>query len=120
MAAKKNKSIEVGVVKIGFADIKIERVDASFSKSNTDWWGEYLSRQNKIEIQTDISELDYANTLLHEILHACVYLSSLNADGGVLKEEESEEQVVNTIANWLLAVFRDNPKLLDIFKSAVT
>ena len=42
-----NKIKDLDKVKIGFADIKIERVEPSFKKSNTDCWGQYLSRENK-------------------------------------------------------------------------
>ena len=53
-------------------------------------------------------------------MHGIVYLSSLNSDGGALKEDDHEEQVVNTLSNWLMGVFRDNPKVLDIIKKEVT
>jgi len=119
MLKKDNKNKELTTVKVGFADIVIERVEPSFKKSNTDHYGEYLSRENKINIQKEINGIDYSNTLLHEILHSIVYLSSLNADGGSLKEEDNEEQVVNTITNWLMGVFRDNPKVLDIIKKSL-
>ena len=115
-----NKIKELDKVKVGFADIKIDRVNASFTKNNADCWGQYLSRENRIEIQKEVDGIDYANTLLHEIMHAIVYLSSLNADGGALKEDDNEEQVTNTLTNWLMGVFRDNPKLLDIIKREVT
>ena len=111
---------ELDKIKVGYADIKIERVLASFTKNNADCWGQYLSRESKIEIQKEAQGIDYANTLLHEIIHAIVYLSSLNADGGALKEDDHEEQVTNTITNWLMCVFRDNPQVLDIIKKEVT
>mgnify|MGYP003137272492 FL=1 len=116
MPKRINKNKDLDTIKIGFADIKIERVAPSFRKSNTDYFGQYLSRENKIEIQKEVDGIDYATTLLHEILHAVIYLSSLNADGGCLKEEDNEEQVVNSITNYLMGVFRDNPKVLEIIK----
>jgi hypothetical protein len=119
MSKRINKNKELDQIKVGFADVKIERVDPSFRKSNTDCWGQYISRENKIEIQKEVDGIDYANTLLHEIMHACVYISSLNADGGALKEEDNEEQVVNTLTNMLMAVFRDNPKVLEIITEKV-
>ena len=67
-----------------------------------------------------VDGIDYANNLLHEVMHGIVYLSSLNSDGGALKEDDHEEQVVNTLSNWLMGVFRDNPKVLDIIKKEVT
>tara|TARA_R110000744_G_scaffold152183_1_gene266034 strand:+ start:231 stop:608 length:378 start_codon:yes stop_codon:yes gene_type:complete len=119
MLKRSNKNNELTKVKIGFADITIERTEPSFKKSNTDCFGQYLARENKIEIQKEVSGIDYANTLLHEIIHAIIYLSSLNADGGALKDDDAEEQVANTTTNWLMGVFRDNPQILDIIKEEV-
>tara|TARA_R110000803_G_scaffold48362_2_gene100491 strand:+ start:220 stop:591 length:372 start_codon:yes stop_codon:yes gene_type:complete len=116
---KSKKSNDLTKVKVGFADIVIERTNPSFKKNNTDYFGQYLSRESKIEIQKEISGIDYANTLLHEIIHSVIYLSSLNADGGALKDDDNEEQVANTLTNWLMGVFRDNPAILDIFKETI-
>ena len=60
-----------------------------------------------------------ANTLVHEIIHAIVYHSSLNADGGPLHDDEDEEQTVNSMTNWLMGVFKDNPWLLDFLKDNI-
>ena len=119
MLKRSNKNNVLTKVKIGFAVIHIERTDPSFKKNNVDCFGQYLSRENKIEIQKEISGIDYANTLLHEIIHAVIYLSSLNSDGGALKDDDAEEQVANTITNWLMGVFRDNPAILDILKETI-
>ena len=100
-------------IKIGWKDVDIETVKVSFVKNNSDYWGQYLVRQNKIEIQEEAKGQDLANTLVHEIIHAIVYHSSLNADGGPLSDDEDEEQTVNSMTNWLMGVFKDNPWLLD-------
>ena len=73
-------------IKIGWKDVKIERVKTSFIKNNSDYWGQYVARENKIEIQEEAKGLDLANTLLHEVIHAIVYHSSLNAQGGPLHD----------------------------------
>ena len=119
MIRKPKKTNDLTKVKVGVADLTIERVDPSFKKNNVDCFGQYLSRENKIEIQKEISGIDYANTLLHEIIHAVIYLSSLNSDGGALKDDDAEEQVANTITNWLMGVFRDNPAILDTLKETI-
>jgi len=99
-------------IKIGWKDIKIEYVDPSFFQNNSDYWGQFLTRKGKIEIQKEIDGDDLANTLLHEILHAIVYASSLNSDGGALEDHKDEEQTVNSITNHLMSVFKDNPWFL--------
>ena len=60
----------------------------------------------------DLTKIDYACTLLHEILHAVVYYNSLTQSGQPLDNENKEETVVNSITNGLMAVFKDNPKIL--------
>jgi len=106
-------------VKVGWKDIDIEYVKASFKKDNTDCYGQYLNRENKIEIHEELNPDDLANTMLHEVMHAIVYHSSLNQPGGPLKDEESEEQTTNSLSNWLIGVFRDNPWFLDFLKENI-
>ena len=50
------------------------------------------------------------------ILHAVVYVFSLNQANGPLKEDDAEELAVNTISNFMMGVYRDNPWLLDMLK----
>ena len=102
-------------VKIGYQDVIIERETSTFSKQ-TDSYGEYDHRKNIISIQTELSDLDEANTLLHEILHGVAYINSLTIGGMPLDKEEKEEIVINQITNGLMQVFRDNKWLLDFLK----
>jgi len=106
-------------VKIGWKDVKIDYVDPSFFKNNVDCYGQYISRTGTIEIQKEIEGVDLANTVLHEIMHAIVYNSSLNSEGGSLSDGKDEEQVVNSMCNQLMMVFRDNPWLLDFLKEQI-
>ena len=102
-------------VKIGYQDVVIERETSTFSKQ-TDSYGEYDHRKNIISIQTELSDLDEANTLLHEMLHGIAYINSLTVGGMPLDKEEKEEIVINQITNGLMQVFRDNKWLLDFLK----
>ena len=102
-------------VKVGWSNIRFNFVDPSFIKES-DCFGQYLSRESKIDIQKELSGDQLINTVLHEIIHAIIYNSSLNQDGGPLTDEKSEEQVTNSITNWLLNVFWDNPWLVDLLK----
>ena len=106
-------------IKIGWKDVDLTKVKVSFVKNNSDYWGQYICRQNKIEIQEEAVGHDLANTLVHEIIHAIVYHSSLNAEGGPLYEGDNEEQTVNSMTNWLMGVFKDNPWLLDFLKENI-
>ena len=111
---KKEKKIPEKV-KIGYQDVLIERDTSTFSKQ-TDSYGEYDHRKNTIIIQTQLSDLDEADTLLHEILHGIAYINSLTVGGMPLDKEEKEEIVINQITNGLMQVFRDNKWLLDFLK----
>ena len=102
-------------VKIGYQDITIERDTTTFQKQ-TDAYGEYEHRKNQITIQSGLTPLDEANTLLHEILHGIAYINSLTQTGEPLDTENKEEMVVNTMTNGLAQVFRDNQWLLPSFK----
>jgi hypothetical protein len=57
------------------------------------------------------SEEWYRETLVHELLHACFAVSRIDVymDDKVL---DAEELVCNTQAPMLLALFRENPKVL--------
>ena len=102
-------------VKVGWNNVKFSFVDPSFIKES-DCFGQYLSRECKIEIQKELDGDQLINTVLHEIIHCIIYNSSLNQDGGPLTDDKSEEQVTNSITNWLLNVFWENPWLIDLLK----
>ena len=102
-------------IKIGYQDVVIERETSTFSKQ-TDSYGEYDHRKNIITIQTQLSDLDEADTLLHEILHGIAYINSLTVGGMPLDKEDKEEIVINQMTNGLMQVFRDNKWLLDFLK----
>ena len=102
-------------VKIGYQDVTIKR-DATTFQKQSDCYGEYEHRKNQITIQEGLSPLDEANTLLHEILHGVSYINSLTQSGQPLDSENKEEVVINTMANGLAQVFRDNKWILPYFK----
>ena len=100
-------------IKVGYSTITIKKQSPQFIKDNmSDNYGQYLSRKNRIEIQPDLSDIDEANTLLHEILHASVWVCSLCQTGQPLQEDKDEELVVNSLTNNLIKVFIDNEWLL--------
>ena len=102
-------------VKIGWNTVSFNFVEPSFIK-DSDCFGQYLSKECKIDIQKELEGDQLINTILHEIIHCIIYNSSLNQDGGPLTDDKSEEQVTNSITNWLLNVFWENPWLVDLLK----
>ena len=100
-------------IKIGYSTINIKKQAHQFHKDNMgDSYGQYLSRENKIEIQPDLSNVDEANTLIHEILHAATWICSLSQVGQPLEQSKDEELVINSLSNNLTQVFIDNEWLL--------
>jgi len=104
-------------VKVGYRTIKIKYVNPSFVLDDmTDSYGEYRAREGVIYIQDALVGQERCNTTWHEILHAVVYIAGLNQANGPLKEDDAEELTVNTISNFMMGVYRDNPWLLDMLK----
>jgi len=108
-------------IKIGYADIKIKLLD---KKDNPKWckdhFGEYDSNKSEMLINSNLSKIEEANTFLHELLHASIWISGLSTEGGVLEQKKREEIVVNALANNLAQVFRDNKWILPYFKTNLT
>ena len=102
-------------IRIGYQDIAIEHETSTFQKQ-TDSYGEYDHRKNSITVQTGLSPLDEANTVVHEILHGIAYINSLTASGQPLDSDNKEEVVINQFTNGLVQVFRDNKWLLTYLK----
>ena len=105
-------------VKVGYRTLKIKYVNPSFILDDmTESYGEYRAREGVIYIQDKLCGQERCNTTWHEILHAVVYVFSLNHPNGPLNEEDAEDFTVNTISNAMMGVYRDNPWLLDMLKN---
>ncbi len=74
--------------------------------TSKDVFGECDHPMGTIRIRADIDPIKMANTMLHEVLHACFYIADL-------QDEDKEERTVTTLANQLSQVWRDNPALID-------
>ena len=112
----KKLSIDGKKIKVHCTDITIELREPEFSEENlTDCYGHYLKRKNLIQINKGLSNIDEANTILHELLHSIAWLTNETNDGALAKEEV-EERIVNNFTNYLIGIFRENKWLLDYFK----
>ena len=108
-------------IKIGYADIEIKLLSKKESpKWYKDHFGEYDSGKSQILINNNLTKIEEANTFIHELLHASIWISGLSAEGGVLEPKKREEIVVNTLANNLAQVFRDNKWVLPYLKKNLT
>ena len=108
-------------IKIGYADIEIKLLSKKESpKWCKDRFGEYDSSKSQILLNNNLTKIEEANTFIHELLHASIWVSGLSAEGGVLEPKKREEIVVNTLANNLAQVFRDNKWVLPYLKKNLT
>jgi hypothetical protein len=108
-------------IKIGYADIKIKLLNKKdYPKWCKDHFGEYDSNKSEMLINSNLSKIEEANTFLHELLHASIWISGLSTEGGVLEQKKREEIVVNALANNLAQVFRDNKWILPYLKTNLT
>jgi hypothetical protein len=92
-------------VVVGFQTYKIERLDRAEAVARcVD--GDFNAYTGTIRVRVDGVTPDFAaNTLLHEILHACWLAGDLGA-------ASPEEKAITVLANQLLQVWRDNPKVV--------
>ena len=88
-------------------DIKLSKPDFK-SDSLCEEYGLFEKRRNLISVQADTDPITEFNTVLHGIIHGCVWLGTLNASGQPLDTDEKEELVVNTLTNYLVGVFKQN------------
>lgn len=78
-------------------------------------YGRYNQKEAYIHYSTEQPQRELVNTIIHEVLHAVFYTSSLSQHP-VFDKEEDEELVAAATANALTQVFLDNPRLLDWIK----
>ena len=84
-------------IRVGYRTIEIAYAKPDFKRDNmTDCFGQYLDRENRIEIQPGLSPKEEANTVLHEIMH-CVFktIGEVN-DGMALSNDTTEEIIPNS------------------------
>ena len=92
-------------IRVGYQDIKITAVDMG------DDYGRYNSQTARIDYDPDRNKREVVNTIIHEVLHAISHTQGLRVI--TFKNEELEENIINSFANGFTQVFLDNPALLD-------
>ena len=96
-------------LKVGYRDYTVQVVD-TFGSSGQ--FGECNHATGVIQYKPVSNSIENVNTILHETLHACVYVFGMHKN----LDHDAEEYVVNTLTNALIGVFKDNPKLLTYIK----
>lgn len=92
-------------IKIGYQDFNLIMEDASHD--NRGHFGLTHLVKSNIHVVRTGNKIEDVNTLIHEILHATCYTQ------GIKMTHEEEEFVVNSLANGLVGVIRENPFLVE-------
>lgn len=91
-------------VRIGYRTYAVKAI-SPIAATSREMFGECDNCLGEIRIRADLDPVKQANTLLHEVLHACWYVA--NVDDG-----DNQERTVTALANILTQVWRDNPELV--------
>lgn len=99
------------VIRLGYQDIVVTEVDAI---DNTQ--GSYNNESHEIKVKSGLGNREKLNTVLHEILHACVYCYGLKSE---FKDDDSEEKIVNALGNGLTETLVRNKELVEFIGKSV-
>lgn len=100
-------------IKIGYAVYKLRHVskklniDEAKRKGRNVDMGECDFSAQTLRVFGKQGDDEFANTVLHEILHALNEIHKIK-----FKNDKAEEEYVTRYADALLTLFKDNPKLL--------
>jgi len=98
-------------ISLGYQDITIYQIP---SIDNT--LGSYNNEVHQIKINIDSNNREKLNTLLHELIHACVYVYGVKRE---FKDDDQEEKVVNALSNGLTEAFVRNKELVEFVRQSV-
>lgn len=91
-------------VKVGYQDFKL--IFEPFSVDNAGHYGLTHKVKSYITVTQMGNPVEQVNTLIHECLHAICHTQGIKLDN------DTEEMVVNNMANGLVGLIRENPKLI--------
>ncbi len=118
----KHKRIKLpNTLKVMWRDITINLESPTFKKDNSDEYGSYERKLNRLNLQPELEGEILANTLFHEYLHIAIDDLSLNQETKETKllTDDIEEMLVNSTANHFIATVKDNKWLLPFIQQCV-
>ena len=99
-------------IRVGYLTYRIVAVSAMVA-TGKDIFGECDNCLYEIRLREDLEPVKAANTMLHEVLHACWYV-------GGIADDDKEERTVRFLSNMLSQVWRDNPEWASAMQSRLT
>lgn len=97
-------------INIGYQTIKLIEEDSHMMEA----LGLYKQQEHIIAFRKNQNDREKSNTIIHEILHAIWFTQ------GLRNEDGAEERIVNTFANGICQVMRDNRRLMRILAQGVS
>lgn len=98
-------------IKIGYIDYKVicwPPIDATAAGRRA----ECDNLVSAIRVRDDLPDAAFAESLIHEILHALYYVFDI-------RDDDKEEKTVGVMATALATVWRDNPALIAFISGAL-
>ena len=98
-------------VKVGYVDYQLvlwESIEATAASRK----GECCNLTSVIRVRADMAPRSFAETLIHEILHACFYVFDI-------RDDDKEEKTVSVLSVALATVWRDNPSVVAFIMGAL-
>lgn len=101
-------------VKVGWKTFALEVWD-SVDAARAHKYGECDHLAGVIRVDRRYGDAQFAETLLHELMHAAFDIGGINR----VRDDErySEEAVVSFLSTWMMTLFCDNPWLLGFLHS---
>ena len=118
----KHKRIELpDKIKVGWRYITITRDMPNFTNEANEEYGSFTDRKNTLNIHPDLSDIQLANTISHELDHVAYSDHSLNGETKNIKllDEDLEELVCNSRSNHFISVCQDNKWLLPLLQQLI-
>lgn len=94
-------------IKVGYSTFKLIPRSHHWGVRNKAF-GTCHPEEGKICFDSTLKKAEVVNTIIHEMLHAVVYMFDIN-----FKSTREEERVVRKMANGLQLVFSENPQFLE-------
>ena len=104
-----SKQTKIPDIKIGYQSVSVQIISDEHDRKLDDVDGYYQRKNAKICVNIDQCVQEQTAALWHECLHAAFYTYGMCE---VITDKEREEYIVNTLANALLQVLKDNPHLV--------
>lgn len=99
------KSQAPAFIRIGYQDYTLKM--QPYSLETTGEYGHTNRVNSVISVNQMGNQVEQVNTLIHECLHAIYHTQGIKTD------VDTEELVVNSLANGLVQMIRDNPQLIE-------